>query len=79
MDEKVLTIILPDIPAGVGHISRHTENVQIETVPLDEVARIVLAAAVQGHDIKRGSDSASGVTITITRHTPNQNKFGIGA
>lgn len=78
-DTKILTIILPECPAGVGHVSRHTENVPLETMDLDEVARIILAAAVQGHDIKRSADTGSGVMITITEHKPNQNKFGIGA
>lgn len=77
--EKTVTIILPDIPAGVGHVSRHTENVPLETVSLEEIAQIVLTAAVQGHEIKRSADTRSGVTITITRNIPNQNKFGIGA
>jgi hypothetical protein len=78
MDEKTLTIILPHFPEGTAHISRHTEDVPIETADLDEVARIVLAAAVQGHEIKRSADTGSGVIITVTQHVASQNKFGIG-
>lgn len=76
--EKVLTIILPGVPAGVAHISRHTQNRPLETVDIDEAARIVLAAAVQGHEIRRTADTGSGVIIAITEHQPNQNPFGIG-
>jgi hypothetical protein len=75
---RTITIILPEFPAGVAHITRHTADEAIQTIELDQAAQIVLAAFVQGLEIERTTDAPSGVVIAISeKRTPN--RFGIGA